>query len=438
MYFFPTRTDVLEFSKSRVGPLLAENPFLAQSMTDTDTAGLKRIGDAYLYLRGMQSTVGMKSVPADMVVFDELDEATPEAKSMARERLSHSDYKRILELSNPSLPDYGIDEAYQTTDQRHWTLKCPACGVWTSLDKEFAQRLGEEVRIIRPREDGTFYRACPRCDAELDLAAGEWVADFPDRESHGYRISQLFSEKVDPGEILREYRTTRYPDRFYNLKIGIPWADLERRLDVMTVLSLCTDEPMAESDTYSAMGVDTGKELHAVIIHPNTSGKDGPDHVVHLAVCNDFSELDALMERFGVVRCVIDGLPETHATRAFAERQGGWVYLNFFNETQRGAARCDQQTQIVQVNRTEALDASRAAIREKAVTLPRRSPLLETFARHMAADAKILDEDLETGAKKYRYIKTGGEDHFSLAFTYAWMAAADGFLRGPAYGVINW
>ncbi len=69
---------------------LADNPFLAKMMTDTDTAGLKRIGEAHLYLRGMQSTVGMKSVPADMIVFDELDEATPEAKAMARERLAHS------------------------------------------------------------------------------------------------------------------------------------------------------------------------------------------------------------------------------------------------------------------------------------------------------------------------------------------------------------
>ncbi len=46
---------------------------------------------------------------------------------------------------------------------------------------------------------------------------------------------------------------------------------------------------------------------------------------------------------------------------------------------------------------------------------------LEQFAHHMAADAMVLDEDEETGAKKYRYIRTG-EDHFSLAFTYAWMA----------------
>jgi hypothetical protein len=44
IYFFPTRTDVLDFSRSRVTPLLDENPFLQRLMTDTDTVGLKRIG----------------------------------------------------------------------------------------------------------------------------------------------------------------------------------------------------------------------------------------------------------------------------------------------------------------------------------------------------------------------------------------------------------
>ena len=135
MYFFPTRTDVLEFSKSRVTPLVSDNPFLQKELKDTDTAGLKKIGDAHIYLRGMQSSIGMKSVPADMVVFDELDEASPDAKALAKERLSHSDYRRLIELSNPSIPGYGIDEAYLESDQRHWTLKCEACGNWMAPDK---------------------------------------------------------------------------------------------------------------------------------------------------------------------------------------------------------------------------------------------------------------------------------------------------------------
>jgi len=96
--------------------------------------------------------------------------------------------------------------------------------------------------------------------------------------------------------------------------------------------------------------------------------------------------------------------------------------MNFFNENQRGAADWDHRTQIVKVNRTEALDASREAVRHQRLILPRQSPIVAEFARHMAADAKTLDEDPDTGAQKYRYIRTG-PDHFSLAFTYAWMAA---------------
>ena len=425
IYFFPTRTDVLEFSKSRVAPLLVDNPFLSRMMTDTDTAGLKRIGDAHLYLRGMQSTVGMKSVPADMIVFDELDETSPAAKTMAKERLAHSDYKRTVELSNPSLPNFGIDELYEKSDQRHWTLKCPSCNQWTALDKEFPTKLGQEVRIILPRSDESFYRACPKCSAELDLARGEWVADFPSRSIHGYRISQLTSSKVDPGEILEEYRTTRFPTRFYNLKIGIPWADLERRLDIMSVLSLCSDAPMTDSSTgdHCIMGVDTGRDLHVVILCDD--GMDEPEkrHLIHVAICHDFVELDAFMDRFNIDRCVIDGLPETHATREFANRHPGRVYMNFFNEHQRGSANWNYEAMTVLVNRTEALDASRTAVRESRLVLPRRLPIVEEFAKHMAADAKILDEDEDTGTKKYRYVRTG-ENHFSMAFTYAWMAAS--------------
>ena len=34
----------------------------------------------------------------------------------------------------------------------------------------------------------------------------------------------------------------------------------------------------------------------------------------------------------------------------------------------------------------------------------------------------VLDEDEETGAQRYKYIRTA-TDHYSLAFTYGWLAA---------------
>jgi hypothetical protein len=170
------------------------------------------------------------------------------------------------------------------------------------------------------------------------------------------------------------------------------------------------------------MGIDTGRQLHVVVLK-----EDGTDrqrqHVVHLGAYPEFSDLDALMARYRVQMCVIDGLPETHETRKFAERHRGVVFMSYFNEHQRGAAAWKSREQIVQVNRTEALDSSREAVRHQRLILPRQTPVVTEFARHMAANAKVLEEDPDTGAQRYRYIRTG-EDHFSLAFTYAWMAAS--------------
>jgi hypothetical protein len=100
----------------------------------------------------------------------------------------------------------------------------------------------------------------------------------------------------------------------------------------------------------------------------------------------------------------------------------GRIWMNYFVETQKGAYKWDRETHIVQVNRTEVLDAAKKGIRDGEVVLPRRVPLLEEFAEHLASDAKKLEEDEETGAKSYKYIRTG-TNHYSLAFTYDWIAS---------------
>ena len=181
------------------------------------------------------------------------------------------------------------------------------------------------------------------------------------------------------------------------------------------------------------MGVDTGRQLHVVVLRDDGTGVPDNRHLIHLEVCHDFSDLDVIIDRFNVERCVIDGLPETHATREFASRHSGRVFMNFFNEHQRGSANWNRDAMTVNINRTEALDASRSAVREQSIVLPRRLPIVEEFAKHMAADAKVLDEDEDTGIKKYRYIRTG-ENHFSMAFTYAWLAASFQMKRAGTWG----
>ena len=96
--------------------------------------------------------------------------------------------------------------------------------------------------------------------------------------------------------------------------------------------------------------------------------------------------------------------------------------LNYFLESQRGAYKWSFEERIVQENRTEALDASRQAIRDRKVVLPRGGEVVREFAEHLAADVKQLVEDEQTGARSFRYVRTG-TNHYSLAFTYDCIAA---------------
>ena len=144
LHLFPSKTDVTEFSKGRMDALVADNPeTIGGWIVETDTSNLKQIGNSFLYLRGMRSRVSLKSVPVDFIVFDELDEAPQKAVDMAMQRMAHSEVKEWLKLSNPTLPDYGIDKAFQETDQRYWKLKCPSCGYETCLEETFPACLVE-------------------------------------------------------------------------------------------------------------------------------------------------------------------------------------------------------------------------------------------------------------------------------------------------------
>ena len=413
LYLFPSRADVLDFSKGRVSPLIESNPETIGSwIKDTDSAGIKQVWSCFLYLRGMKSRVGLKSIPADMICFDELDEAPQNAVDMAMERMAHSEFKEVMMLSNPTLPDYGIDKAFQATDQRYWLLKCTQCGEYTCLEDTFPDCLLEV--------NGRVIRTCVRCQAELNPANGEWVAKRPSiSEKRGYHYSQLFSQYVDPGEILFQYQTTINREDFFNLKIGVPYVEAENRLSIQEVLGLCASEGIASSDPGPCfMGVDQGKNLHVVIgkRHPQRVGK-----IVHLGIYKDWEELDRLMRVFNILRCVVDALPETRNARAFAERHRGRVFLNFYREFQKGLYKWDEQSMTVACNRTESLDASHNEILTGQIILPKESDITREFAGHLHNVAKKLEEDEETGSKRYVYVKLG-TDHFRHAYNYEAMA----------------
>jgi hypothetical protein len=413
LYLMPSRTDATELTKSRIDSLFQDNPdTLGKWIKDTDSANIKKIWNCFLYVRGMRSRVGLKSIPVDFLILDEMDEASPAAIDMAMERMSHSEFKEVLKLSNPTLPDYGIDKAFQHTDQRYWLLKCEKCGESTCMEDTFPKCLLEvEGRVIR---------ACQKCQGELNPSLGEWVAKYPSViEKRGYSYSQLFSHFVNPADILHQFRTTSNLTEFYNLKLGMAYVEATNRLTVQEVLGLCGDEGNASSDPGPcSMGVDQGRFLHVVIGRRewNRAGK-----IVHVGEYQAFEELDRLMEVFNVSRCVFDAQPETRSARAFAERHRGKIYLSYYSEHQKSGYKWNDDDLTVFSSRTESLDASHVEIQGGRMTLPRECEELRTFAEHCHNVAKKLEEDEETGSKRYIYVKLG-PDHFRHAFNYEAMA----------------
>lgn len=262
-------------------------------------------------------------------------------------------------------------------------------------------------------------RACVKCGAELDPAQGEWVPKFPKEPLHGYQLSQLFSDFVDPGDILHQFNTTNDLTNFYNLKLGLPYVLAVNRLDVAEVLALCGSEGIASSDKGPCyMGVDQGRDLHVVIgkRYPGRAGQ-----IIHLGVYKDWEDLDLLMKRFNVARCIVDAMPELRNARAFAGRHRGKVFLCWYSETQQVAPVFNEEDLSVRVNRTETLDTSHMEILNGELILPRECDIVREFAQHLHNTAKKLEEDEETGSKRYVYVRLGA-DHYRHGQNYECLA----------------
>lgn len=433
LYLFPTSDDVSDFSKGRFSPLLADNPeVVGQYVRDTDAAGIKRIGNAMLYLRGARATTmiegikkdaaKLRSIPVDKTVFDERDLMAHEMVTMALERMSHSAVKEEVHISTPSIPDYGIDKEYQDSDQRVWFIRCEKCNHENCLELTFPD-------CIKRGKDGKWYRGCVRCGGLLIPQKGVWRPQFPGREVEGYWISQLNSAYVDPGEILSLYENPPNGNKqeVMNSKLAMAWVSAENRLVPNDLWQLVTQEPSPLGhDGPTAMGVDVGNELHVVIVDKPRDKALRLVKACHVSSekMTDFTPIHDLAVQYGVRSIVFDFAPVQQAVRAFRESESGReVFGCLYQKHQRGPSTWDIVDGTVKINRTEICDSTHNLVTTKGrFELPRRSPDLEEFVKQMCNIAKVLEENKDTGAKEYAYRKLG-PDHYRHALNYAHLAA---------------
>ncbi|MBA7577975.1 hypothetical protein ES708_19831 [subsurface metagenome] len=441
LYLFPTTDDVGEFSKSRFGPLIAANKNAIGRFVKsggkgkgTDTASLKKIHDAFLYLRGArlsQSIEGgsddkesskLRSVPVDCVVFDELDLMDETVIAKALGRMGHSKVKEEIYISNPTIPGRGIDRMFSQSDQRHWHRRC-GCGTWTCAEESFPD-------CVRIGDAGRGYIACSKCGKAVLIYAGkgtgEWVAKKPEvKDLAGYRWSQLSSAFNDPADILKEFNDPANPNLAdtYRLRLGLPYIPKEDQLTEGQVFDCCGNEPILQGfKGPCGMGVDLGKSAVYVVIGIRVA-KDRFEILRLARVPMDGWEntLHDLARAFNVRSEVDDIRPYEDTARKHQKAESHRILLCEYTENALTENAVDEDAGIVKSYRTGLCDSTHRLIAEKRLTLPRRCPEVELFAEQTVSMAKVLEKNKKTGVAVYRYISSG-PDHYRHSLNYAYLA----------------
>lgn len=441
VYYFQNDDAVSDFSNDRCQPMIEQSAYLSQRVRSTNNVGLKQVGPSSLYFRGLFTKGKVKSIDADAIFLDELDEAKPANVVMAIDRLMHSDLQWVTSLSQPSYPGIGIDAEFAETDQNFWYVKCPGCGHWNCLDLAFPKNfipLTENQKNSWP-DRTSHYRGCAKCSKRLNMAEGEWVAKHPGRHKRGYHLSQLFSQISPPDypnistKIMWEYgdmrRSTLKLERFTVSVLGWPFSGGAARI-YDDLLAWCEgDHGFSYQETDSFMGVDQGDTLTLVI------GIVSGDRfiLVYAEETESWDRLDFLMNQFGVRYCLIDALPNKHSAKCFAARYPGRVGIQYFQgkEFKTGFELHENSinVQTVSVDRTFSIDSMIDRFEAGGIVLPNRKRLdgkalqsMEDFCRHCKnLVAKI--EETPGGMLKKSYMSGRIENHFGMSLNSAVLAA---------------
>ena len=452
VYYFQDDGQVSDFSNDRVAPIIEASSYLRERVRSTNNVGLKQIGPGSIYFRGLYTRGKAKSLDADYLILDELDEANEQHVAFAIDRLQHSKLQWVAALSQPSVPGFGIDERFSGTDQHHWHLKCPGCGHWNCLETTFPACFipiaKSQAKGLTAPEGATHYRGCSKCHTRLDLSRGEWVPKYPGRYRRGYHISHLYAQNTAPGypnlstKLMAEYEDARRFQsrmaRFVISILGFPYAGGNARVTDELLDALEGNYGMSFGEAGCVMGVDQGDVLTIAIAM--LSGDILK--CVYFEETSDWGRLDYLMQRFGVYRCLIDAQPNKHSAKAFAAKHHGRVWIQYFGSKDHYEDQELHEGRTViksfTVNRTESLDSLIDRMEAGYVQFPSRSlcsgtalATMEDVRRH-CKQLISRTEQTANGVMKRVYLSGTIENHYGMALNSAALAAyVLGATRAP-------
>lgn len=465
LYLLPTKVGVVPFVQGRFNPIIDDNARIKQRFARLDSVTHKQtVQNKNLYFRGTTVQTDLREIPVDFEIWDERDKMMSSNLPLALTRMDGSDHKHLAELSTPTAENWGVDASFKDSDGSRWFIPCLFCGEKQTLTWDDHVVIGDTDSLDACKK--TTILRCAKCHKPWTHAhvmemteQGQWVAEFPERDTRGYYINQL----VSPTRNISELATVWYKGEIrgeidelrelWNSALGLPWAAPGDKL-TPEILDRCVRQSyrmpgLAGYPTTQpiSIGVDVGKYLHVTMLAGNA---EATRRLVDLQT-TDWDGLWAicrqLRQRKMTWTMVIDANPEKSQAEALGAAFPMNVWLAYYVDprTTSDVARWDppdpqhgRSYGKVMIDRTMAIDTGHNAIVNERVVLPYNARALVTpgaqygdFYAQMTVQTAVTVPD-KFGNPRRVYVQPGERpDHFDHSYTYGIVAS----LLDPATSI---
>lgn len=411
IYTLPTNPEAREFVVAKFDPIIERSPGLREQVQRVAfrdkpvwSSVLKRIGEAYYFFRGSWVVWKAQSIDADILVVDELDFQKSDIRSMYEERLEGAGSKDVIYwIGYPSIPNYGISDLYEKSDQREWFIQCSHCKIWQTL--EWPKSISRQKQTY----------VCKECRKDLsneDRKRGVWRARYPGRAIHGYSINKLMAPWVPAKRIIKSFMEDT-PKHFHNFTLGLPYLEKRNELTDEMLRAATINEELFQNikSEHVVCGIDQGDQFHLI------AGTVSSDHAIVFGaeICNTPKELEDRLSYYKPELIIIDMLPDKHTAKMIQAKYGTEKFLlaNLRNWSEASTTRLHYEIKrgsgIINVERTESLDYLFQSITDTFIKFKDNTPFLQMVFKHL----KNLIPDYEERYSRVRKVwkKVGADDY---------------------------
>lgn len=221
----PSLAEAEKFSKNRVAKMIRDTPVLRdlfpspRSRDSGNTLLNKEFPGGVLVLVGANAPVGLRGLPARIILMDEVDGYEESAGTegdpvdLAKKRSTKFWNRKIVLISTPHIKYLSrIERAYDSSDKRRFFVPCPQCGEMQTLEwKRLKWKSEDPVANVRPRVVDWYYVCVNGCEIRERskhemIRQGLWraTAKSHDGKTAGFHLNALYGV-VDWLDLIREW-----------------------------------------------------------------------------------------------------------------------------------------------------------------------------------------------------------------------------------------